>query len=451
MNNTVYHFGRSPPTKRPYVNHPPDFPALGARGSAPRPPSIDPVIISLKDGPPNFKDMRIAERNAFHFALKSYAGEALNSNVMTGGDLCVYPSSKEQQKLLLDATIIADREISCTLPRSSSIFKGVIFGVPIAEKEEDILAALSDQNVTIVKRLPIKGRPEILSETILLTFSSNLPDKVKISAMAFRVHPSAPNPLSCKKCWLLGHTTSRCNGTQNCKKCGKSHPSDVSCITRCINCNSPAHEADYAECPEYIKAKSILKYASTHGITVQEARTQYNGLYSQAVVNAKRYPSRLASHQSGSTLPTTIPLPDAANSQIAALQSELKRVQEEILPKLNSSIAALTRELAETNEKVNNFDRRFDSIEKKQDKEAKSHSYRFDVLENLLTKLTEAIAPAIASSNPSPITGKDPTLLSAHSLSDRHEFSMSFTHPLGNELFSPDNHDFDSNVNQIDD
>jgi acid phosphatase class B len=69
----------------------------------------------------------------------------------------------------------------------------------------------------------------------------------------------------------------------------------------------------------------------------------------------------------------------------------------------------------------------------------------------LLKKLTDAIAPAIASSNPSPITGKDPILLSAHSLSDRHEFSPSFTHPLGNELFSPDNHDFDHNVNHIDD
>ncbi len=118
----------------------------------------------------------------FHFALKSYVP---NSNVMTGGNLCVYTSSKEQKELLLNATIIADWEISCNLLRSSSIFKGVIFGVPIAEKEEHILAVLSHQNVTLVKRFPIVGRPEIHSETILLTF------------FAFRIHPSNPNPLSC--------------------------------------------------------------------------------------------------------------------------------------------------------------------------------------------------------------------------------------------------------------
>jgi hypothetical protein len=215
----------------------------------------------------------------------------------------------------------------------------------------------------------------------LLTFSSKIPDKVKISAMAFRVHPSAPNPLSCKKCWLLDHTTSRCNGSPNCKKCGKKHPSEVPCITRCINCNSPAYEADYAECPEFIKAKSILKYASSHGITVQEARTQYNSLYIRSF----------------------------------------------------------------------SFDIRFDSIEKKQDYEAKSHSRRFDVLENMLTKLTNAIASATASSIPSPITGKDLILHSAHSFSDKNELFPSLSHPLVNEFFSPANHDFDPNVNLIDD
>ena len=73
---------------------------------------------------------------------------------------------------------------------------------------------------------------------------------------------------------------------------------------------------------------------------VQEARTQYNSLYSQAVTNAKSYPIGLASHQTYSKLPPTIPLSETANSKIPLLQSELKRVQEVILPKLNSSIAS---------------------------------------------------------------------------------------------------------------
>jgi hypothetical protein len=46
--------------------------------------------------------------------------------------------------------------------------------------------------------------------------------------------------------------------------------------------------------------------------------------------------------------------------------SKLQKMSQEA-PELlkNYSIAALTRELAETNKKVKNFDKRFDSIEKK--------------------------------------------------------------------------------------
>jgi hypothetical protein len=132
--------------------------------------------------------------------------------------------------------------------------------------------------------------------------------------------------------------------------------------------------------------------------------------------------------------------------------SKLQKMSQEA-PELlkNYSIAALTRELAETNEKVKNFDKRFDSIEKKQDYEAKSHSRRFDGLENMLTKLTKAIAPGTASCIPSPITGQDLILHSAHSFSDKNELFPSLTHPLVNEFFSPANHDFNPNVNLIDD
>jgi hypothetical protein len=142
--------------------------------------------------------MRIAERDAFHLALKAYAGDILNSNVMVGGNLCAHPSSMKQQEFLLNATCIADKEISCSLPPSSSIFKGLIFGVPIADKEEEILAALSDQNVIHVKRLPIKGHPEIHSETILLTFTIQLPERVKIKQWPSKSTPPPPPPSAAK-------------------------------------------------------------------------------------------------------------------------------------------------------------------------------------------------------------------------------------------------------------
>jgi hypothetical protein len=134
--------------------------------------------------------MSLGERDAFYLALKELSGEVKNSEVMHGGDLSALPVSKEQQEIPLNLTEVAGRAISCTLPVTSisaNIFKGVIFGVPIPDKEEEILAALSSQKVSHVKRLPMKGRPEILSETVILTFSSPIPDRVKIAATSFRV------------------------------------------------------------------------------------------------------------------------------------------------------------------------------------------------------------------------------------------------------------------------
>ena len=140
--------------------------------------------------------MKIAERDAFHRALSDLVGEVRDSEIMHRGDLCAHPSTTEQEAIL-SASKIAGRSISCCLPRtviSSIMSKGVIHGVPIPDKEEDILANLAEQNVVHVNRLPIRVRPEILSETVILTFSSKIPDRVKIAAMIYRVQQSFQPP-----------------------------------------------------------------------------------------------------------------------------------------------------------------------------------------------------------------------------------------------------------------
>jgi hypothetical protein len=85
--------------------------------------------------------------------------------------------------------------------------------VPIPDKEEEILEALADQNVIQVKRLPIKGQPEIFSENVILTFSAPLPIRVKIAAMSYCAKQLIPSPFRCKKCWKLGHSTTRCGSS----------------------------------------------------------------------------------------------------------------------------------------------------------------------------------------------------------------------------------------------
>jgi hypothetical protein len=340
--------------------------------------------------------MKTAERDAFHLALKELVGEVAHSYVMFGGDLCVFPNSIDQQKTLLSTYQLTDRNFTCSLPSSSaSKSKGVIFDVPVDDKEEDILAALSNQNVIAVKRLPMKGHPEIPSTTVLLSFSSTLPDRVNMAALMYKVRLSIPNPFRCNKCWRLGHSSSRCSSSlDKCKKCGSHHAPDFLCITKCVNCSSPSHESDSADCPEFLELKAILKFATLNGISVQEARSKHKSLYSQATLRAKR--SLPHSDPSNSNLNT----PDPLSSQISSLQDEIKQMREITLPGLNASIAALTKDLDNTKKKVANFDQRFDNFAIKQDS-------RFDSIEFLLQQLTAAISPLTSSHSPSFITGKN--------------------------------------------
>jgi hypothetical protein len=131
---------------------------------------------------------------------------------MHGGELSILAVSQEQKELLLNLTEIASRPISCTLPvtsNPSNIFKSAIFGIAIPNKEKEILAVLTSQNVIHVKWLPMKGHPEIFSETVILTFTSPIPDRMKIASMSYNVRQSIPNPFRCQKCWHLGYLTSR--------------------------------------------------------------------------------------------------------------------------------------------------------------------------------------------------------------------------------------------------
>jgi hypothetical protein len=348
------------------------------------------LIINLTDSRIKFKALSLGERDSFHLALKALIGEVRDSEVMRGGDLSAFPSSLEQQEKLLNLTEVAGRSINCSLPvtaNPSNSFKGIIFEVPIPDKEEDILEALADQNVVHVKRLPMKGHPEIFSENVILTFSSPIPDRVKIAAMSYRVKQSIPSPFRCKKCWHLGHSTTRCSSsTQCCKKCGKTHPPGLACITCCVNCRSPSHESENDSCPAFQEMKAIIKTATIQGISIQEARSQHNRLYSRAVHAAQR------------AAPAPPPLPprsDCINPQIAALQAELKNVKDTIIPSMSQSINSLTAELAATKEKISLIDTRFDSFESQLGANASSQSARFDKLEQLISSLTNAIKPQV--------------------------------------------------------
>jgi hypothetical protein len=280
-----------------------------------------------------------------------------------GGDMAVHPHDKDQQAILLELKSLQGRPVLCSLPNSSFAYRtGVIFGVPINDSTEEIQEALADQNVNHVKRLPMRGRPDVLSETVILTFSSPLPDRVKMASMSYQVKVSVPNPYRCYKCWRLGHTSQRCGSNNtHCKKCGRPHPDNIECTTRCVNCGSHTHESDCNECPAFLEIKKILKMAYLEGITVGEARTRVTNLNN---ASSRRLipPARLDPQPSQEL--------GLLKLQLQALQSELKSLRESTIPKINEKIGNLTEDLAKTNERFDRFEKRFDDVITKQEENA---------------------------------------------------------------------------------
>ncbi|KZS06599.1 Uncharacterized protein APZ42_029899, partial [Daphnia magna] len=313
-----------------------------------------PVIVKLTDGNSNFRNISIGQRKKLHEDIFRAAGETKDSTILMGGDLAIYAFDEDQQSCLLNMKSLQGRPVSCPLPLSSTANKvGVIFGVPTSDSVEEIQEALADQQVIQVKRLPIRGRPNDPSETVLLTFSSSLPERVKITSMSYQVQISVPNAYRCIKCWRLGHTAARCGTTLDiCKKCGKSHPQERDCSTRCVNCASSTHESSCNECPAYSEMKKVLKMAYLEGITVSEARSRVASL-------ANASTKRIARPSNQDFQPP--PEISSLQAQVLALKEEMRLLKESVIPKITKDIGSLAIELSETKNKIDHFSTRFDT------------------------------------------------------------------------------------------
>ena len=400
---------RSPPRKKPCGSD----------------PQLLPVIVKLTDNKPSFKNMHIAERKRIQAEIIEIAGEPKDSSILMGGDMAVHPHDKDQQAILLELKSLQGRPVLCSLPNSSFAYRtGVIFGVPTNDSTEEIQEALADQNVTHVKRLPMRGRPDVLSETVILTFSSPLPDRVKMASMSYQVKVSVPNPYRCYKCWRLGHTSQRCGSNNtHCKKCGRPHPDNIECTTRCVNCGSHTHESDCNECPAFLEMKKILKMAYLEGITVGEARTRVTNLNN---ASSRRLipPARLDPQPSQEL--------GLLKLQLQALQSELKSLRESTIPKINEKIGNLTEDLAKTNERFDRFDKRFDDVITKQEENAGSLATRFDKLDGFMNAMmsTFGLKPNLPDhAHQPPLNSKHPanpglSVNTGHSALLRHDDVM---------------------------
>ncbi|XP_017469845.1 PREDICTED: probable serine/threonine-protein kinase tsuA [Rhagoletis zephyria] len=152
--------------------------------------------------------------------------------------------------------------------------KGTIFAPCLNDiPEAEIVENMSEQGVVSAYKFVkhIDGQT-IASGVVLLTFDLyTLPEKVEVSWYTTKVRPYYPNPMRCRNCQILGHTTKRCNKTPACDSCALPPHTPSPCSrTFCANC-AGNHAASNRTCPKFTQMKQIITIKTDKKCSMREA------------------------------------------------------------------------------------------------------------------------------------------------------------------------------------
>ncbi|XP_055845052.1 uncharacterized protein LOC129911320 [Episyrphus balteatus] len=153
--------------------------------------------------------------------------------------------------------------------------KGIAYAPCLINTPKDIiLEEMECQGVKDVYKFTknVDGKQR---ETGLILFTFNLyytPKTVDIGFFKAKVTEYIPNPMRCRSCQLLGHTSKRCTGEAKCDICSLPPHTPQPCTkTMCANC-SQAHSSSSKTCPAYKEAKEILTIKTHKKCTMAEAK-----------------------------------------------------------------------------------------------------------------------------------------------------------------------------------
>ena len=168
--------------------------------------------------------------------------------------------------------------------------KGVISGIPVDMTEKEIEQELKCQKVIAVKRITKKikenkgnenetNQPEYFpTRSVILTFNSELPEKVSMFFQTFRVSLYIPLVPRCYRCQMFGHGIAHCRSKLRCVRCGDPHTFEQ-CQRKedpkCVNCGE-AHSAAYNGCKEAKKAKQVQQFKCENKLTYAQASKAWN-------------------------------------------------------------------------------------------------------------------------------------------------------------------------------
>ena len=141
--------------------------------------------------------------------------------------------------------------------------------------------------------------------TTEVNFKGQIPVKVKVGHLSFKIKPFIREPLRCYKCNAYRHIAINCKNNLKCPKCLGEHTLKE-CLNkeaekRCATCDSTSHYTGQAVCPQ----RQIQKQVDT-------LRTSKSMSYSQAL---KKVNQKVAHERETVARQATVPSGTPGNSQ----------------------------------------------------------------------------------------------------------------------------------------
>lgn len=162
--------------------------------------------------------------------------------------------------------------------------KGVVFEPSWKQMSEaEIKAELISEGHEVKEVKQMKKRlsdnTEVKTNCCIITFDTEeLPERVKMCGVSYRIRDYFPSPLVCGKCQKIGHIRTKCRSeVEICRKCGNTQEDEHMCPPpNCPNCpnDDNKHAPNSPNCPKYEFEKMVIQHKVKNKISYGKAREE---------------------------------------------------------------------------------------------------------------------------------------------------------------------------------
>lgn len=237
---------------------------------------------------------------------------------------------------------------------AKNISKGIIFEKSWSHlTTEEILTELKKEGQAVreIKQIVKKVKEgeelkEIKTNGYILTFDAEeIPERVRLCGMSYRIRPYYPNPLICIQCLKPGHTKVNCKQQHTtCRNCGGVLNVGHTCGSPiCPNCPPGLnnHPPNGKGCGKMEFEREVIQRKINHRIPHPQAEREVRSMYEQSERQPNTQWTESVKMSTTSVQPN---LSSPSLSSVSQLEAEIERQTEE-LKKVN----ALQKKLDELN------------------------------------------------------------------------------------------------------